>query len=1099
MKSFNIQQLQRAGLRLLLCAGALFLGTVAYAQDDETEVQMDITGPKHKRVVKDKYPTVSVHGTVVELSTKKPLAGIQVQMLGNNRYTAMSKDDGSFTIKVPVFATSLYVFSPGYLDQQVAIRANDSTQAVRIQMISDKFRTMYGSGTTYTATSSFKANGNTLVIDDEIQGNLGADVYSVNRTGSPDNGASMFIRGFASLNADAQPLIVIDGVEQDMQRFRNNLHDGQFNNILANISPEDIERVQVLKNATALYGARGANGVILIDTKRGHSMATRIEANVYAGVSLVPQLPTMMDATAYRNYATEMLGTVQENTDRTTPISFNFLNDDPTGYYYNTYHNNTDWTDYVYRSAMTQNYSINVQGGDNIGMYNLSVGYTDADYTVKKSAFNRMNVRFNTDINILWNLTTKFDISISRTNNKLFDDGAPASLSSATITSPNFLSLIKSPLVTPYQYNAIIGGFSELLSDYDDIFGQLGNEYSLANPVAIMVNGNGDNKNYAENTYFNVRLEPTLKLGDFRITEKISYNLDRLAQRYHRPYTGVPTFEIENLGRVGSMVGSLFTKEINLLSDTRVDWAKEFGKHTVSAFAGFRYNSFTYDASDLTTEYTPTTGTNDKNPALSADNGYQYVKGGNEEWRTLQWYGNVDYNYMNRYFVTLSLLGEANSRFGDKADGLSLGGVKWALFPSVQAGWVLTNESWFPKNSFVNYLRVNAGFDMSGNDGISNYAARTSFSAVRFLNSAIGLQLTNIGNDEIKWESTTKWNVGLQAYLLNNRLGVNVDVYKHHTTDLLTMQHFENPIGGINNYWTNGGTLDNTGVEFGISGKPIVAQNWQLEIGGTLGHYKNELKKLPEDNVVSSIYGDENIITKVGGPIAQFYGYETAGVFADDAAAKSAGLNGDYLYMIDEAGQREAFKSGDMHFVDQNGDGVIDANDKVVIGDPNPDIYGNIFARLTWKDLTLSLGFNYSVGGDVYNYQRSILNSGSTFYNQQVAEEAHWRYEGQVTDIPRLHYGDPMGNNRFSDRWIEDGSYLRLKTLNLSYRVPTPASWSWLQGLTVWGECRNLLTFTKYTGSDPEFSVGNGSLYQGIDAGQLAQGRSFVFGVKVNL
>ena len=185
-----------------------------------------------------------------------------------------------------------------------------------------------------------------------------------------------------------------------MQRDRYSLHDGQFNNLLANIDPEDIEKVTVLKNATALYGARGANGVLIIDTKRGHSMATRIDANISVGVTLVPKLPTLMNATEYRNYATEMLGTITNIQEKN--LEFRFLNDDPDGYYYHTYHNDTDWKDEVYKSAMTQNYSINVQGGDDIGMYNLSVGYVDAKYSAKNNEFNRMNVRFNTDINILY-------------------------------------------------------------------------------------------------------------------------------------------------------------------------------------------------------------------------------------------------------------------------------------------------------------------------------------------------------------------------------------------------------------------------------------------------------------------------------------------------------------------------------------------------------------------------------------------------------------------------------------------------------------------------------------------------------------------------
>ena len=236
----------------------------------------------------------------------------------------------------------------------------------------------------------------------------------------------------------------------------------------------------------------------------------------------------------------------------------------------------------------------------------------------------------------------------------------------------------------------------------------------------------------------------------------------------------------------------------------------------------------------------------------------------------------------------------------------------------------------------------------------------------------------------------------------------------------------------------------------------------------------------------------------MGLPVGVFYGYRTEGIFAADADAQAAGQNG-YLYMEDATGARQYFKAGDVHFTDINGDGAIDERDKTVIGDPNPDIYGNIFANVSWKNLTLSLGFNYVLGNDVYNYQRSVLNSGSTFYNQQVAEVGRLRYEGQQAELPRAYYGDPMGNNRFSDRWIEDGSYLRLKTVNLSYRVPVPGSWTWLQGLTVWAEAQNLLTFTKYTGNDPEFSIGNGVLYQGIDSGCLAHGRTFLAGVKVNL
>ena len=1099
MKRKYINNIQKHGLRLSLCAISLGLCPTAFAQSENEgdEVEMSIKKPTRERVVKDKFATTMLHGVVVDQVSKKPLAGIQLKVLGYDRYSAMTGADGKFTIKVPEFATTLFVHSPSFMSQQVAINAKDTEKDIQVFMMQEKFRPMYTEGTTYTAQAGFDADAKDVTIESDIENILGADVRTVTRSAAPGIGATMFVRGLSSINANAQPLIVVDGVEQDMQQNRLSLHSGQINNILANIAPEDIASVKVLKNATALYGARGGNGVILITTKRGKSMATRIDANISAGVSLVPQLPTMMNASQYRNYATEILGTVPENINRDTPISFRFLNDDPNNYYYHTYHNDTDWTDYVYDTAMTQNYNINVQGGDDIGMYNLSVGYVKAESTAKNNDFDRMNVRFNTDINILYNLNTKFDISISRTNSKVFDDGAMEDLSAGAITSPTFLSLIKAPIVSPYQYNAIVGSYTSLLCDYDDIYSQLGSGYGLANPVAILNNANGDNKNKAENTYFNVRVEPTWTINNsLSLTSMFSYTLDRNSQRYHRPFVGVPSFEISNLGTVTSMAASLFSKEINVVSDTHIDWKHQYGKHNLAAFGGFKYTYFSFDDNNLKTEYNSTT--NDKNPALSASSGYQHIKGNNDVWKNLQWYGNVDYNYMNRYFATVSLSAEANSRFGAKSGDLDLCGVAWALFPSVQLGWVMTNESWFPRNLGVNYLRVNAGYDMSGNDDISNYAARTSLSAVRFNYNAIGLQLTNIGNDEIKWETNHKLNVGLQAYMLNNRLGVDFNYYVNKTKDLLTLQTFKNPIGGINNYWTNGGEIKNEGFELSVTAKPVVTHKWNVEVGASVGHYANKVTKLPDGDYTSSVYGDNNILTSVGNPVGLFYGYKTAGVFATDAEAKAAGKDG-YLYMEDNAGIRNDFKAGDVHFIDQNNDGKISELDKVVIGDPNPDIYGNIFATINYKNLTLTMGWNYSLGNDVYNYQRSILNSGSTFYNQQVAEVAHWRYEGQQTDLPRLAYGDPMGNNRFSDRWIEDGSYLRLKTLNLSYKVPVPGSWTWLQGLTIWAQANNLLTFTKYLGSDPEFSIGNGVLYQGIDCGNIAQGRSFQCGVKINL
>ena len=1086
--------------------GAMGTAMPALAQDDATEGDEAKVVKKAPAKKMPSYPMMEVKGVCIDAVTKAPLSGILVKTLNNANYTAMTEENGEFVIKVPTFATALYVHAPQYLSQQVAVGAEG--QVLRIEMMPDKFQTMYTDGTNITAQATQKiTNTTSQTIETDIEGLMGADVRAITRSGGPGYGAAMFIRGLNSLNANAQPLIVVDGIVQDMQQTRTALHYGDYNNLMLNINPEDIENVTIMKNATALYGAKGGNGVILIETKRGRSMATRIDANVGVGVTLKPRTPSMMDASQYRVYASEMLGTYPDIQNYTDPNTFKFLIDDPSKFYYATYHNETDWKKEVYRTALTQNYNINVQGGDNIGMYNLSLGYTDGKSTAKENGFNRLNVRFNTDINIAKRLTTRFDMSYSKINRDVFDNGAPADFTQGVVSSPTFLALIKSPFLNPYTYNNVTRQLSSTLADADDYLTVLDGDLSLGNPTALLENGKAINKNRVELTHFNAVIAPRVDLGrNFFITETFSYTLDRISQRYYRPLGGMPTFLIEGLGRVQNKAMSMFSKETIISSDTRMEWKKQMAANFISVYAGLRFNSFSYDDNEPQGQYS--SAGNDKTPNISKNMDFIEATGVNDQWRSLTWYANADYNYRNRYFAQVTLAMEGNSRFGKQASGVKIAGVKWGIFPSVQLGWVMSNESWFPKTNAWNYMQIRAGWDLSGNDDINNYAARTSFGISKYLYKSTAAQLNNIGNEEITWEQTRKVNLGLKTYLFANRVGIDFNYFMNHTSNLLTLKHFDNPIAGINNYWSNGGSLDNRGFELTVTGKPLVAKNMTIELGASVGHYKNKVKSLPDNTTIyldgaktaqgytSSLYGDNNIATIVGQPLGMFYGYRTKGVFATDADARAAGKNG-YLYMVDNTGAHQEFKAGDVFFDDINGDGVISEADKTIIGNPNPDIYGNIFANVNLQNFNLYIGFNYSLGNDVFNYQRSVLEGGSNFYNQTTAMTNRWRTEQQQTSVPRISYGDPMGNSRFSDRWIEDGSYLRLKTVRLTYKVPV--SLDWLQGLSVWAEGNNLFTLTKYLGNDPESSANNGVLYQGIDPGNIALGRAFTLGLKINL
>ena len=299
-----------------------------------------------------------ITGTVYDAATNQPMAGVRVQATGHRRLTTMTNAEGKYKLTLPSYATLLSFSTPEYLLVQRPVGKND---IVNVRLYSDKFSANYNDDIVITAERGSRPEiTSAATVDTEIQNNLGADVRSITRSGTTGIGAAMFIRGINSLNANTQPIFVVDGVIWDLQENNEAIHMGIYNNILSAIDVNDIREIKVLKNATAIYGARAANGVVIINTKRGESMATRITANIYANVALKPETYDMLGAEGYRRYANELMGTMDINPNRSTP----FLRSDKDFIYYNKYHNNTDWTDYVYREAVTQNYKVNVEGGD---------------------------------------------------------------------------------------------------------------------------------------------------------------------------------------------------------------------------------------------------------------------------------------------------------------------------------------------------------------------------------------------------------------------------------------------------------------------------------------------------------------------------------------------------------------------------------------------------------------------------------------------------------------------------------------------------------------------------------------------------------------
>ncbi len=1028
---------------------------------------------------------VVVTGYVTDAALSTPMAGVKVQAYNISRYSAMTKEDGSFTIRIPDYVSSLTFSLDGCNTVVCALRGR--TEGVNVKMFDENFSEIYQTKTTAGSVSEAGISDVSadLIVDGQIQQSLQGNVLSIMRSGQLGIGSLMQIDGINSLNINTLPLVILDGIILDMGYDVQTMHDGYFNNLLANIPVEDIESVQILKNGYGIYGPKGSNGVIIINTKRLKSMATKIDVNISGNYQTMPKFPLVMNENQYRGYASELLG----STGVKLP-SYTFLDSNPDNTYYYWYHENeTDWTKISYQDAFVQNYNVSVQGGDEVANYSLSVGYATGDATLTESDFSRFSLRLNSDITLADRLSVRFDASYSDVTRDLRDDGAPDDIDNTMINAPGFLALVKSPFLSPYsvKYGGGLTNFIATEDNYLDKAVPSDVNASLANPLSILVNGDGVNKNYLGSRFISLSATPKWEIKRNRLSlyEQFSYTLANADENYFIPLNGTPLFIIDGVGAVDNKVSAMSAKQQGFMSNTYLEYTRRFGASALDVNAGFRY----VNNSMFQTSVAGYNSGNDKKPNMDKNLDYKETNGTEYQDISLTWWGQADYSYKEKYYLTASMGLTASSRFGSEVDaGVRMFGVPWGFFPSVTGAWVASAEPWFQIDA-VNFLKFKVGFDLTGNDGYDASASQTYLYPVKVLGKT-GVAIANIGNGSLRWETTRKLTAGVDMNLFGNRLSISANVFSSATDNLLSVGSLSY-VAGLEDTWGNGGSLSNKGFDASFILKLINSGNFRWEVGAGIGHYKNEVTKLPAKGYETQVYG-ATIRTEVGNPVGVFYGYETDGVFSTTQDAGAAGLS-----FRSKTGAITPFVAGDMHFVDQNNDKIIDANDMVQIGDPNPDFYGRIQTKMGYKNLSLSATFTYSVGGDVYNYQRMLLESGSRFMNQTVAMTNHWMVEGQQTDVPRIEFGDTHQNARFSDRWIEDGSYMRLKNVTLSYKIPVHSTY--LQGLTIWGSANNLFTLTNYLGSDPEFVCGNSPFMRGIDRGLAPQSTNFSLGLKINL
>lgn len=1015
-----------------------------------------------------------VEGTVINAATGKPLRGIR---LTYKEFAASITDSsGQFAINLPTEEALLLVEGDGYQSREVAVRG---LRSLKISLYEDGFSSASDDvdlvqGRTTRTLTPYAASGVAVTDgwnrygetpDAYLQGKT-AGLNVIRRSGTQNSGATLFLRGINSLYATNQPLIIVDGIIFNNSMVGGSIIANNYSNPLSSIDVRDIDNISVLKDATSLYGTKGSNGAIIITTIRAKELGTKIDFAVYGGYNAVPKNLPLLKAGDYRTYLSEILKTkgLSDADIQKQP----YMNDDPSVAGYYAYHNETNWQDLVMKQAYTKNVYLKVTGGDNIAKYAISLGFLNNDGLTKNTDLSKYNMRFNGDLNLSRRMTATTNISFTFSEQNVRDQG------NAAKTNPLFLALVKAPFLRTNDVSAT-GVESPTLADRDTL--------NIGNPLSITDLGQGLSKAYRFAGSMGFKYEITKDL-DFSTTIGVIYN--KVRESFFTPRKGVVPDTLNNAvaySRLGSQVTSLFS----LYNDTRLTYSKIFSKvHSFSARAGVRYLK---DKTEQDYGLGYNSAIDELVSVGNGVNGLRKIGGEIGEAKWVSTYFNADYGYADKYFLSASLSGDASSRFGKKVtSGININSNVFSVLPSVSAAWLITGEKAMA-DSKIDLLKLRASWGLSGNDDIGNYTAQQTYVSQNLLGMQ-GLVRGGIANNQLQWEEVKKINVGLDLAVLNERLQFTFDAFSNKTNKLIVYEPAPTA-SGFDYVVTNSGGLKTSGVEFTASARVVNKKNFNWDAGFNIAHYTSSVTKLPVSKIVTS-FASATYLTQVNGAPNEFYGHQANGVYASDAAAAAEGLS---IRKAD--GTLTAFKGGDIRFTDLNGDKVIDDNDRMVLGNPNPDLFGSFYNKFTYKRFSLDAVFTYSYGNEIYNYTRAQLEGMNNYYNQTGAVLNRWKTNGQVTNIPKAAWGDPMGNARFSSRWIEDGSYLRLRAVTFSYDVPIRSDF--FKYAKVYATGNNLITITRYKGYDPEFSATESIFGQGVDNTLEPQFRSVQVGFRIGL
>lgn len=999
---------------------------------------------------------ITVRGKV-NAETDDGVPGVSIVLKGSTTGT-VTDASGNFSINVPSANARLVVSYIGYLTQEVAIN-NRTTVNITLQAdvkaLEEVVVVGYGTqrkvdltGAVGSVTSKEFVNRPYTNPDQVLAGRV-SGVQITNRSGDPGAPIEVRIRGVGT-TGNNQPLWVIDGVPiVQTSNITVNTASATESNPLAGINPNDIESMDVLKDAsaTAIYGARAANGVIIVTTKRGKEGRTSVNYDGYYGVQAVPQSRRLkvLDVPQYIALQKELGNDLSAFANKP----------------------NVNWQDALFRTGSMRSHNVTVSGGSKTANYNIGAGYLNQSGVELAQGFERVSIKANSDLRAGDHFRFGESILVSSTNRLVQSEGAQFAAYGSSGNAPYYQ--IYNP-ANPSGFNpenAVARGDGAAGTNYVWRSQLSSNETRVVTRKAL-------GSIYGE-------FEPIKGLR-YRITAGADYNVGDGAY-----FQNAVDYSNSNSPGLSLLVQERPIELTTNLTNT-LTFQRTFGKHDLTVLGGYEETSFRYDKVRLQ-------GRGLFNNAIQFASVATNVAAANEadQWALQGMLGRVNYAYNNKYLFTFNVRRDATSRFSE--------GNRVGIFPSVSAGWRLSEEAFIKNIKAISDFKIRASWGQSGNQFTGqNFAYLPSLATTIFYVVGTGQNVVRgpapitFANANLKWETSTQIDFGTDVSLYNGKINLTFDYYNKTTNNVLLSQ----PIPMTSGYFlpadNNLGSIRNSGIELAINYQNRVG-DLRYGIGGNITTVKNQVISLggiPE--IISGVGGGQTNRTTVGEPLGYFYGFKTNGIYQNQAAI--------------DAAPKDAFSGGaapgDIRFQDVNGDGKVDALDRTKIGSPIAGFFYGINLSASYRGFDFSMLFQGVGDIQIYNAARQSLESMNGGNNQLTTVLDRWRGEGTSNTMPRATISDPNSNTRFSDRWVESGAFTRLKNVQIGYTIPSALlkkiTGNYINSTRLFIGAQNLFTFTKYKGYDPEvtrgfsYQKGEFPLATGMDSGSSPQPRIVQFG-----